>query len=404
MREGRREARVVRGRPFAARAGAAAQPKLRVHAGAARWLQSQQLRAEPVRSCHLVQHLLRLPPGVEHPQEPFVIERPRRQRPETRRRIAAAWERSAHHDTPACRPRAPVMEGRQRLDEMRFKQERAQLAEGRVRLDPRGLLAEPHLSSGAGVSGEVRQHAPTDVPALADVQRHARRVIEDVHPGRVRDGLHRLRLQMRRQGRTPEQALQRRREPRRLDGAGEVPEKIPHHTRIPQGAMAVRARKLEPLHEAVQVVVLLPRVERPGQPDGAQTRGREGPVQPLKFVADEAVVEARVVRDEHAAVQQRPDLVPDLGEGRRPGHVRVRDPRQPLDHRRDAALRIHECRVRPHDRPGFHPHDPDLDDAVERGAAARRLHVHDRELHRLQHQPDPSPADQWASRPHVRLR
>src|SRR6185436_16358987 len=96
------------------------------------------------------------------------------------------------------------------------------------------------------------------------------------------------------------------------------------------------------------------------------------------FGGDEAPIERRVVRHEHASFQRAEQLTAYLVEGRRAPHHVPRDAREPGDERRNGSLRIDE-RLEQHAwLAAIHFDRGDLDDAIAmQGARARRFHVDD---------------------------
>ena len=109
-------------------------------------------------------------------------------------------------------------------------------------------------------------------------------------------------------------------------------------------------------------------------------RAENGAADARERVLEKAVVEARVVRDEHAVGQALLDVGGDRGKRRRARHHRVRDAGQRLDDRRNRHLRIDERTPfvdarRPAVRVGVDADDPDLRDPVVRGAGSGRFEV-----------------------------
>ena len=140
--------------------------------------------------------------------------------------------------------------------------------------------------------------------------------------------------------------------------------------------MARVAGDAVPEHDRVQVVAALIGCQRAREPHGAEDRRAKAPPGAAEFIAQEAVVEARVVRDEEPALDAGFDGVRDRLEGRRIGDHRVGDARELLDGVRDANARIHERRILLDDDAVLDEDDADLHDAVARRVPARGLEVH----------------------------
>jgi len=104
--------------------------------------------------------------------------------------------------------------------------------------------------------------------------------------------------------------------------------------------MPVSAGEAEAVDEAAEVVLPMAGIEPARQPHRAQAIGLELVRQPLEFVPDESVVEARIVGDEHARVQQCAHLLMDRAEGRRAGDIFVSDAGQLRDPRGNRPLGV----------------------------------------------------------------
>ena len=129
-------------------------------------------------------------------------------------------------------------------------------------------------------------------------------------------------------------------------------------------------------HDRIEVVAALTGCQRAREPHGAEDRRAETPPGAAEFIAQEAVVEARVVRDEEPALDARLDRIRDRLEGRRVGNHRLGDAGELLDGVRDAYARIDQRRILLDDCAVLDEDDADLHDAVARRMPARRLEVH----------------------------
>src|SRR6185503_6506179 len=78
-------------------------------------------------------------------------------------------------------------------------------------------------------------------------------------------------------------------------------QELPHRLRVAERAVARRAADAVPLDEAIEAVAPVLRVEAPRELDRAERARVKAQPGALEFVAQESVVEARVVGDEHAA-------------------------------------------------------------------------------------------------------
>ena len=115
--------------------------------------------------------------------------------------------------------------------------------------------------------------------------------------------------------------------------------------------------------------------------DGADDRGL-GPLHPrtLERLPEDADVEARVVRDEHAPLEHVRDLGEHLVGRRRSVHHALCNAGEALDAARERPLDLDERVVGLVQLPASHEHGPDLGHLAEVAAVAVRLGVHGDEL------------------------
>ena len=129
------------------------------------------------------------------------------------------------------------------------------------------------------------------------------------------------------------------------------------------------------LHHRVQAVAALIGRQRARQPDRAEHRRAEAPLDAPEFAPQKTVVKARVVGDEEPAGKARLDFVGDRLEWRRVGDHRLRDSREVLDGVRNSHARIHQRRVFLDDLAVLEQDDSRLDDPVARRMPARGFEI-----------------------------
>ena len=117
------------------------------------------------------------------------------------------------------------------------------------------------------------------------------------------------------------------------------------------------------------------RIQPPRKPHRAQHVRGEGDLHAPELVLDEAVVEARVVRDEQVAFQARANFGGELRECGRSSHHRIRDPRERLDFLGNRAAGVHERGPLFGELALLHAHDPDLGDPIAGRRRPRGLEV-----------------------------
>ena len=122
--------------------------------------------------------------------------------------------------------------------------------------------------------------------------------------------------------------------------------------------------------QAVQVVTVEFRIERPGKLDGTQHRRAEFQPGAAEFVLEKTVVETCVVGDEQAPVQALQGLGGNRLEGRRVGDHLIADAGELLDEGRDARAGIDQLLPFAHLTVRIDLDNPDLGDAVGRRGGA----------------------------------
>ena len=279
-----------------------------------------------------------------------------------------------------------VVQRQELLHQARFLQQGAQLARGLVDLDPLDLARDAHVVRRAVVAGEMGTDAIAQVDALADVDRKVVHAVETIDAGAFGQSLERVGCELRRQARDLEEPLHRGLDLVGFALAVEHLDEAPHRARIAQRGMAPgahravrRDRVLQPVtrDERVQPVADGLRIELARQAHGAQHVRRELHLQAAELVLDEAVIEARVVRDEDVALEALEHLAAQFGEGWRAAHHLVGDAGEDADVLGDAAFRVHQRGPLVHELAVGDAHDADLGDAVPGGSGPRGLEVHE---------------------------
>ena len=135
------------------------------------------------------------------------------------------------------------------------------------------------------------------------------------------------------------------------------------------------AAQAESLDQRVEVVTTLAGKEHARQPHRAEHRRREAITKAAELVAQEAVVESGVVRNEDAAIEAAANFAAQVLEARRSGDQMIVDAGELRDRGRDAATRVDETAPLLHHPAVIEQHDADLDDAVVHRGAAGGLEV-----------------------------
>ncbi len=262
-----------------------------------------------------------------------------------------------------------VVSRQKRLDELRFAQQRADFPGGFLEFDAPDFLREPQVRLALPVAAEMRCHPVAQIDALADIQRHRVFAVEQVHTGRLGQRVQNVGRQLRRQARDPEDALD--------DGCDDLGghfaiqrlDEGPDGAGISECAMPVRDGERMARHDGIEAMSLRVGIEPARELHRAQRAGRKRPAQARKFMLQESVIEARVVRDEDTAIDPGLDGRRDGGKRRRVLHHRLAGiaQRAPFAHPRRSAARIR-----------IHADDPDFGDAIGGGPHTRGLEVHER--------------------------
>ena len=190
---------------------------------------------------------------------------------------------------------------------------------------------------------------------------------------------------MRRQRRLPSDLARRHRHDLlAVLALGELQE-LPQRLGVGQGAVPGRAGEPVVLDEAVEVVARMLGIEPTRELHGAQRLRQVLQAGALELAPQEAVIEARVVRDEQAAVEPLVELGGERGETRRGGDHLVADAGERLDAGLDAGFGVDQRRPLGGELEAVHLQYRDLGDAIAGRVRAGGLEVDDRERRFPQH-------------------
>jgi len=133
------------------------------------------------------------------------------------------------------------------------------------------------------------------------------------------------------------------------------------------------------LDQAVEVVARMLGIEAPRELHRAERARAIRLPRALELLLEEAVVEARVVRDQHAPGEPRAELHGERTEPRRARDHVVGDAGERLDRRGDGGLRVDQRGPLTGDLAAVHLDHGDLGDAVVHRVRAGGLQVDDRQ-------------------------
>ena len=194
----------------------------------------------------------------------------------------------------------------------------------------RTRLASSAAACGAG-GGEMLHHARAHGGALADIERRVVLAIEEVHAGRLGHRVYRARSSCGGSaGCLRDLARGDRHHLLAVLALGDAQE-LPQRVGVAGGAVARAAFDVVARDQAVEVVVRLAGIQAARQAHRAQRLRRELEAGAVELAAQEAVVEARVVRDEDAPLQALEQLPGEVVEARRRGDHLVGDAGEHLD-------------------------------------------------------------------------
>src|SRR5258708_7868905 len=182
------------------------------------------------------------------------------------------------------------------------------------------------------------------VDALAYVKGRRSVAIEKIRAGRLGNGVDHRTLDVRRQRGAPGDLARGDRQDLRAVVRRRHAQELPYRVRVAERAVAGAAIDAMALDQAVEVMPPLLRVEAARKAHGATCFCVEPLARALEFVAQEAVVEARVVRDEYAPAEALEQLVGERGEPGRARHHVVGDAGERLDRPRNGGLGIDQRR------------------------------------------------------------
>src|SRR5438046_2518858 len=278
-----------------------------------------------------------------------------------------------------------VVRGRKLLHQPRLGQQRAELAGSAPPIDAPDFARQLHLLLGADVVREVREDPRAHGHALADIEWRPACPVEEVDAGRLRNGVDRRALEMRRQGRLASDLARRHRHDLLAVRALGETQELPQRLGVGAGAVPGRAGEPVALDQAVQVVARMPGLEPPRELHGAQRLRQVLQAGALELAPQEAVIEARVVRDEQATVEPLVELGGERGETRRGGDHLVADAGERLDSGLDAGFGVDQRRPLGGGLEAVHLQYRDLGDAIAGRMRAGGLEVDDRERRVPQH-------------------
>src|SRR5712692_3313204 len=219
---------------------------------------------------------------------------------------------------------------------------------------------------------------------MTNVKRRRAFAVEKIDAGRLGDGINRRTVDVWRQRRLPGDLARRdRKDLLAVLARGELQE-LPQRLGVAERPVPRPAPDAVALDQAVEVMAQAG-IQAPRELDAAQGPGVELEARAVEFAAQEAVVEARVVRHEYPACEPLVELPGELAEARRARHHLARDPGERLDLRRNRIAGIHQGRPFRRDLEAVHLENRDLGDAVDGRPRAGRLEVDDRERRIEQH-------------------
>src|SRR5689334_15423863 len=316
--------------PAGAHAGAAAELVAQAMTAALR-VEAQRLQAERVLIRQRAQRGARGAARAEH-----AVEEGQRLRADLGRRGEAqplAVEHEAAERLGAAQ--LPVVQRRELLYQARFGEERTELADRALPVDA------AHRLQPARTGIEVLQHARAHRAALADVERRAAFAVEEINAGRLRDGIDRGALELRRQHRLLRHLARSDRQHFIAMLLCRVLQELPDRLRVRQRAMARFTGDAVPLDQAVEIVAALARIKPSRKLHAAERTRMELDAGAIELAAQERVVEARVMRDEDAAGEPLVQLRREVGEARRLREHLVRDAGKRLDLGRQRDARVY---------------------------------------------------------------
>ena len=145
------------------------------------------------------------------------------------------------------------------------------------------------------------QHARAHRAALADVERRAVLAVEEIHAGRFRDRVDHRAIELRRQRRLLRHLARGDRQHFLAVLFGGDAQELPERIGVAHRAVARLAGDAVARDQAVEIMAALARVEPPRELHAAHRARMELDAGAIELAPQEAVVEARVMRDENAS-------------------------------------------------------------------------------------------------------
>ena len=279
----------------------------------------------------------------------------------------------------ATTPQVAVVDRRRLAHAARLEQQCPELAGRLGPVDAGGLGCEAARLHGVRRAAPVGEYAFAEIHGLAHVEQCVALAVEAIDARGLGQFVGERRRQLRRQHGAArhvlEGAFDLRGRPARTQTAPELPQR--HCVR--QRAMARGARQVVIGDQRVEIVPRELRIEAPRQLHRAREARVEGAPEARELPPHEAVVEARVVRDEQAPLEPARELVRHVRKARRALERRGVDAGQVLYGGRQARAGVDQR------RPGFlvalavREHDPELHDPVIQRMPTRRLDIDERE-------------------------
>ena len=149
-------------------------------------------------------------------------------------------------------------------------------------------------------------------------------------------------------------------------------------------AVALGHSQFVAANNRVEPVTVRVRIQRTRQAHGAEYVRGERFALSAKFVLDETVIEARVVRHKHRTFEHAAHVFAHIEKSRCIAHHCVSDARQCLNRGRNACAGIDERLPTLNTAIAMKPNNRNLSHAVMQRAAAGRFNVDERELAKLQ--------------------
>ena len=250
------------------------------------------------------------------------------------------------------------------FDQPGLQQQGAEFTSGLDPFNAPYFLGNAHLAGFPGSCLKMRHHPAAQLDTFADVQRQRAFAKKQVDTGRLGD-LADVSIEL---GRECGAALHQC-----LGVAADVvcaqllrghAQPRQHHVHVAHGPVAGKGGEAMALHDGVQTVALVLRIQLARQTHGAQGLDAQGHVHAGKFVEQETVVKAHVVGYQHGAFQQTQQVVGHLVKAGRLLHHGVADAGQVLNEGRYGRARVDQTAPARDFLAAFHSYSGNLGDPV----------------------------------------